>query len=287
MGRDRARHTPADGTAAEDGVSVADVFSQAGPADEAAAALTGGLAHDDGPTVPHAGLVDIDLAALERGELTVDEAGLHVLSTGLLAAKRWQLRAKRTLDVVAAVLALVVLTPLLVLTAVLVVFDSRGPALYRQERVGRGGRRFEMVKFRSMYVGAHDERGHVEVANEASGPVFKMRDDPRVTRIGRIIRKLSIDELPQFWNVVKGDMSLVGPRPPLPEECVTYGRAHFRRLLVTPGLTCIWQVSGRSDVDFEDWVAMDVEYITTWTLRRDLVLIARTVPAVLSGKGAY
>ena len=231
-------------------------------------------------------LAEVDLAALERGE-PLDETDLHILSVGLLTAKRWQIRLKRLIDVTGALAALVLLSPLLVLTALLIVVDSPGSILYHQQRVGKGGRRFEILKFRSMYSGAHDERDVVAPTNEATGPVFKVRNDPRVTRVGRVIRKLSIDELPQFWNVLKGDMSLVGPRPPLPEEYVTYGRAQYRRLLVTPGLTCIWQVSGRSDVGFEDWVAMDVEYITTWTLRRDLVLIARTIPAVLSGRGAY
>lgn len=252
---------------------------------EAAAAMGDGPEHGAGVTAP--GLVDIDLAALERGEPAGDDSELHVMAVGLLAAKPWQLRVKRIIDVVVAATALVLLGPLLLLTAMLIRFDSPGPVLFRQQRVGRDGKRFEMVKLRSMFVGAHDDRSDIAHANEATGPVFKMRNDPRVTRVGRVIRKLSVDELPQLWNVLKGDMSVVGPRPPLPEECVTYGRAHLRRLLVTPGLTCIWQVSGRSDIDFEEWVAMDVEYITTWNLRRDLVLMARTVPAVVSRKGAY
>lgn len=286
MGADTTRQATADGHGAGVEDADADWVRAGGPAGEAAAAMPDTAAAGNFEA-PEPAFADIDLAAIERGDLAIDEAELHVLSTGLLAAKRWQLRTKRCLDIACAALALALLSPLLLLTALLVAVDSHGPALYRQERVGRGGRRFKMLKFRSMYVGAHDERHHIESVNEASGPVFKMRDDPRVTRVGRVIRKLSIDELPQFWNVLRGDMSLVGPRPPLPEEFVEYGRAHNRRLLVTPGLTCIWQVSGRSDIDFEDWVAMDVEYITTWTLRRDLVLIARTVPAVLSGKGAY
>lgn len=231
--------------------------------------------------------IGIDLAAIERGELPIDDADLHILAVGLLAAKPWQVRVKRTIDVVGSLLALLLLSPLLVLTAIMVKLDTPGPVLYRQERVGRGGRRFTMYKFRSMVDGAHADRPDLDDANEVNGPAFKMRDDPRITSVGRLIRKVSIDELPQFWNVLRGDMSLVGPRPPLPEEYVSYGRAHFRRLLVTPGLTCIWQVSGRSNVDFEDWVAMDVEYITTWNLRRDLALLARTVPAVFSGRGAY
>jgi lipopolysaccharide/colanic/teichoic acid biosynthesis glycosyltransferase len=144
-----------------------------------------------------------------------------------------------------------------------------------------------MMKFRSMRRQAHDDRNNVIHLNEVSGPVFKIREDPRLTRVGRLMRKLSIDELPQLMNVIGGQMSLVGPRPPLPEEYETYGPRERRRLSVRPGLTCIWQVSGRSDVDFESWVNMDLEYIDTWTFRQDLKLLLLTVPAVLSRRGAY
>jgi lipopolysaccharide/colanic/teichoic acid biosynthesis glycosyltransferase len=206
---------------------------------------------------------------------------------GLLAAAWWQLTCKRAIDVVGSVTLLVLLLPVLFLTALAIRATSPGPALYRQERVGRGGRTFKILKFRSMHVGAHEVRSAIAHRNETTGPVFKMRKDPRLTTVGRFIRRLSIDEVPQLLNVLRGDMSLVGPRPPLPEEFSTYGPRECERLRVLPGLTCIWQVSGRSDLDFETWVDMDIEYIRTWTLRRDLALLARTIPAVFTGRGAY
>lgn len=210
-----------------------------------------------------------------------------VADVGLIAARRWQLVVKRVLDVVVASVLLVLLLPLVVLAALLVVTTTPGSAFYTHERVGRGGRRFRMYKLRSMYRDAAALRAGLEDANEADGPVFKIRDDPRVTPVGRVIRKLSVDELPQLWNVVKGDMSLVGPRPPLPDEVGTYDWLQWRRLSVTPGLTCIWQVSGRSEVDFAHWLEMDLDYIRRWSLRLDLLLLARTIPVVLLGRGAY
>jgi lipopolysaccharide/colanic/teichoic acid biosynthesis glycosyltransferase len=207
--------------------------------------------------------------------------------TGLLAATRWQRLIKRAIDVSGSALLILVLSPLLAVTALSVLLTSTGPAIYRQERVGRGGRPFTMYKFRSMVANAHEVRHLHAEANECDGPVFKIRDDPRVTPVGRVIRRLSVDELPQLFNVLRGDMSLVGPRPPLPEEYVVYGDRERLRTLVTPGVTCIWQVSGRSDVDFDRWVDMDIEYIRTWSLGLDLRLILKSIPAVLSGRGAY
>ena len=206
---------------------------------------------------------------------------------GLVGAAWWQMAAKRGTDIVVSVLAIVVLSPLLLAVALLVRITSRGPILYVQQRVGRSGEPFRMVKFRSMYRDAHDRRDEHVDQNIHTGPIFKIRDDPRVTPIGRAIRRLSIDEMPQFFNVLMGNMSLVGPRPPLPEEFLDYTDRERRRLLVKPGVTCIWQVSGRSDVDFQTWIDMDLEYIETWSLRLDLVLLAKTVPAVLTGRGAY
>jgi lipopolysaccharide/colanic/teichoic acid biosynthesis glycosyltransferase len=204
-----------------------------------------------------------------------------------LVARPWQLVAKRAIDVVGSTILLVTLLPVLLATAAAIALTSRGPVLFVHDRVGKGGRHFSMLKFRSMRIGAHDDLEHVRHLNEVAGPIFKIRNDPRITRVGRVIRKLSIDELPQLLNVLKGDMSLVGPRPPLPEEYATYGPRERGRLDVRPGLTCTWQVSGRSDLDFETWVEMDLEYIRDWSLRRDLVLMAKTVPAVLSRRGAY
>jgi exopolysaccharide biosynthesis polyprenyl glycosylphosphotransferase len=230
----------------------------------------------------------LDLTPIEQGlvEFRVAEP-VAPERTGLLGAAPWQLAAKRAMDIVISLLAIVVLSPLLLAVALLVRITSRGPVFYVQERVGRSGEPFRMVKFRSMYQDAHEQRfEHVE-QNMHQGPIFKIRDDPRITPVGRAIRRLSIDELPQFLNVLSGHMSLVGPRPPLPEEFLDYTERERQRLLVKPGVTCIWQVSGRSDLDFHTWIDMDLEYIETWSIRSDLKLLAKTVPAVLTGRGAY
>lgn len=199
-------------------------------------------------------------------------------------AYRW---AKRILDVVGALAGLALLAPLMLLVAVAIKLESRGPVFFCQWRLGQGGVPFRFYKFRSMTVGAEHARCKLEHCNEVSGPVFKMRQDPRTTRVGRFIRRASIDEMPQLWNVLRGDMSLVGPRPPLPDEVACYEPWQRERLAVRPGLTCIWQVSGRSDVPFEDWVRMDIEYIRTRSFWLDLKLLVLTLPAVLSGRGAY
>jgi lipopolysaccharide/colanic/teichoic acid biosynthesis glycosyltransferase len=210
------------------------------------------------------------------------------LSTGLLVASWWQLGAKRAIDIVGSLALLILLSPVLLVTAIAIAISSDGGVIHRQRRVGRNGRAFTMLKFRSMIAGAHEQRHLYEHRNSHDqGPIFKIPDDPRVTRVGRVIRRLSIDELPQLVNVLRGDMSLVGPRPPLPEEFETYNVRQQLRTLATPGLTCIWQVSGRSDVDFDSWVDMDLEYIKRWTLRLDVTLLAKSVPAVIAGHGAY
>jgi exopolysaccharide biosynthesis polyprenyl glycosylphosphotransferase len=206
---------------------------------------------------------------------------------GLLVATLWQITVKRVMDIVVSALAVVVLTPVLLAVALLIKTTSRGPVFYVQERVGRGGQPFRMVKFRSMYRDSHARRGDHSELNIHQGPIFKIREDPRITPVGRAIRRLSIDELPQFFNVLTGSMSLVGPRPALPEEYLDYTERERQRLLVDPGITCIWQVSGRSDVDFDTWIDMDLEYIDRWSLRLDLKLLARTFPAVITGRGAY
>ena len=208
-------------------------------------------------------------------------------STGLLSARPWQLVVKRLVDVVGSIVLLLLLLPIWAVTVIAIGLSSRGSALYAQERIGRDGKPFKMLKFRSMRVGAHEGRESVMHLNQATGPTFKINDDPRITRVGRLIRKWSIDELPQLINVVLGDMSLVGPRPPLPDEYETYDERERRRLAVTPGVTCIWQISGRSDLDFETWVAMDLEYIDTWNLRMDFGILLGTIPAVLTARGAY
>jgi lipopolysaccharide/colanic/teichoic acid biosynthesis glycosyltransferase len=206
---------------------------------------------------------------------------------GLHAAARWQLAAKRAIDIVGASLALLLLSPVLIAAAIAVKLSSPGPVFYISDRVGKDGRPFPFAKFRSMRSDAEYEKPQLVELNEASGPVFKVRDDPRITKAGRVLRKLSIDELPQLFHVLSGKMSLVGPRPPLPEEVVTYSEIEWQRLLVKPGITCIWQVSGRSDLDFDTWVQMDIQYIDEWTVFGDVRLLLRTIPAVLTGRGAY
>lgn len=208
-------------------------------------------------------------------------------TAGLLNASPRQLFIKRAIDVIGSALVLLLLSPILVVAMAAIVATSPGPVIYAQERVGRGGRRFRMYKLRSMQRNAHYMKPEIVDLNECSGPVFKIRNDPRVTRVGRVLRRFSIDELPQLVNVLLGQMSLVGPRPPLPEEVAQYGPYERRRLLVTPGITCIAQVSGRSDVDFNRWMQLDMQYIDEWTLWLDIKVLARTVPAVLSRRGAY
>lgn len=208
-------------------------------------------------------------------------------SQGLLAASPAALRFKRGLDIVVSLVLLALLAPLFFLLAAAVKFSSPGPVLYWSTRVGQGGPHVPIAKFRSMFVDAEDRLATLVALNEASGPVFKIRDDPRMTAMGRMLRKTSLDELPQLWNVLIGDMTLVGPRPALPSEASTYTEFERQRLLVKPGLTCIWQVSGRSDLDFNTWMHMDLDYIESWTPWLDLKLLAQTVPAVVTGKGAY
>lgn len=193
---------------------------------------------------------------------------------------------KRMLDIVGAVVAIILLTPFMLLIALAVRFTSPGPVIYRQLRSGLGGRPFIMYKFRTMRNNAHKERLVLAEQNEQDGPAFKIKNDPRVTSIGRFLRRTSIDELPQLWNVLLGDMSLVGPRPLPCEEAGECRGWQRRRMDVTPGITCIWQVEGRSSVSFDEWVRMDVRYISSRTLPHDLKLLLQTLPAVLQGKGA-
>jgi exopolysaccharide biosynthesis polyprenyl glycosylphosphotransferase len=194
---------------------------------------------------------------------------------------------KRALDVILTSLGLLVLAPLLVAIAIAIKLDSPGPVFYRQERVGKDGRRFWILKFRSMRQDADQLLAALREHNEASGPLFKMRVDPRVTRVGRVLRRLSLDELPQLFNVLKGEMSLVGPRPPIPSEVEQYEDWQHGRLRAMPGITGLWQVSGRSEVPFHDMVRLDLHYIRNWSLGLDLEILWRTIPAVLTSRGAY
>jgi exopolysaccharide biosynthesis polyprenyl glycosylphosphotransferase len=199
-----------------------------------------------------------------------------------------QLAIKRAMDVVLAGGALLLVAPALLLVAAAIKLDSRGPVIFRQVRMGMGGRRFEILKFRTMVVDAEQQKAALQHLNQyPDGRLFKIKHDPRITRLGAFLRKSSLDELPQLWNVVKGDMSLVGPRPCVPEEFEHYAPHHMERLFVVPGVTGPWQVSGRNSVlDFEQVVRMDSEYIRTWSLLRDLVILIKTIPA-LCGRGVY
>ena len=195
---------------------------------------------------------------------------------------------KRSADIGVAMLMILMLSPLLICVAVLIKLESKGPVVFTQVRVGKNGRYFNFFKFRSMRVGAERQKAELQQQNEsADGVIFKMKHDPRITRVGRIIRKFSIDELPQLFNVLVGDMSLVGPRPPLPSEVANYTLEEYKRLHITPGITCIWQVSGRSDIPFKQQVELDKEYIKSRSLWKDLLILLKTIPAVITGRGAY
>lgn len=224
---------------------------------------------------------------LTRARITpqsaVTDGYAHFQTVQVKPFQRWM---KRLFDISASAGALALLSPLLISVSVLVKLTSRGSVLFHQERVGLLGRRFQMLKFRSMVSDAEALQARLMSANEQSGPVFKMRHDPRVTAVGRFIRKFSIDELPQLVNVLRGDMSVVGPRPPLPSEVLRYEAWQRRRLSVRPGLTCVWQVSGRNEISFRDWMLLDMRYIDHWSLADDFRLILRTFPVVLTGRGA-
>ncbi len=195
---------------------------------------------------------------------------------------------KRLMDILVSIIALILLSPLLLAVAILIKLESKGPALFKQERIGLYGEPFTIFKFRSMRCDAEANRDVLETLNEsASGVIFKMKSDPRVTYVGRIIRKTSIDELPQLLNVIRGDMSLVGPRPPLPSEVAKYSRSDRARLLALPGITCLWQVAGRSEIPFDKQVKLDVRYIERQSIGLDLLVLLKTIPAVLKARGAY
>jgi exopolysaccharide biosynthesis polyprenyl glycosylphosphotransferase len=194
---------------------------------------------------------------------------------------------KRIFDVILSAFAIVVLLPLLLIISIAVKLNSAGPAIYKQKRAGKDRKSFTIYKFRSMCEDADRQRNSLQEQNECDGPVFKILRDPRVTGVGRFLRKTSLDELPQLFNIVKGDMSIVGPRPPLLDEVEQYTPHQMHRLDVKPGLTCYWQISGRSNIGFEKWVQLDLQYIEERSIWTDLKIIMKTVPAVLLGRGAY
>ena len=199
----------------------------------------------------------------------------------------YQRHGKRVLDLVFGSLIFLVALPFIAVAAILIKLDSPGPVFHRAIRVGRNGRKFTFLKLRSMQKNAEELRALLIHRNEATGPAFKLTNDPRVTRVGRILRKTSLDELPQLWHVVQGHMSLVGPRPPFPEEVERYEPWMLRRLEVRPGLTCLWQISGRSDLSFEEWMRLDLDYVDRVSPALDAKILLLTIPAVISGRGAY
>jgi exopolysaccharide biosynthesis polyprenyl glycosylphosphotransferase len=210
-----------------------------------------------------------------------------ILSVEAAQSGGWRGIAKRTFDLTVSCAGLVLFAPVMVAIAVAIKLDSRGPAFFMQQRVGREGKPFRMVKFRTMAADAERRLEELRLDNEADGPLFKIKDDPRVTRVGRVLRSLSLDELPQLWNVIRGQMSLVGPRPALEIEMASWSRATQHRLRARPGLTGMWQVSGRSDCSFDDYIRLDLNYVDNWTLWTDVAILAKTLPVVLRRSGAY
>jgi exopolysaccharide biosynthesis polyprenyl glycosylphosphotransferase len=215
-----------------------------------------------------------------------DLGGAPVLTYSTVPTQPGALLVKQLLDYLIAGTATLLLSPVMLAAAVAIKATSPGPVLFRQTRCGRNGRRFTLLKFRSMVQDAERKKAELLARNEMSGPVFKIADDPRITSVGRVLRRTSLDELPQLFNVLRGEMSVVGPRPPLPEEVERYERWQRRRLSMKPGITCIWQVNGRNQVDFGDWMKLDLQYIDRWSLRLDLEILLRTAGVVLTGKGA-
>jgi len=215
------------------------------------------------------------------------DQGAHGVTVRARTGNEWQLSAKRVLDVVGSIVALVVLFPVLVFAALLIKMTSTGPVLYRQERIGLYGRQFRVWKFRSMRCGSDQRVAQLMTEHGGYVPFYKIRRDPRITRVGRFLRRSSIDELPQLINVLKGEMSLIGPRPQVPAEVDQYAPEHHRRLLMRPGITGLWQVSGRSDVPRDEALLLDLHYVDTWSLHGDLRILLKTPGVVALARGAY
>ena len=213
--------------------------------------------------------------------------GMPIMTFESVSGKHQELIIKRLLDIILSGIGLIVIAPLLAVVALLVRSTSKGPVFFSQERCSLNGRRFKLYKFRTMVIDAESKMAELMAFNQMEGPAFKMDNDPRVTSVGRVLRKLSIDELPQLWNVFLGDMSLVGPRPPLPKEVQQYDFWQRRRLSMRPGITCLWQVGGRNKIkDFDEWARLDLKYIDEWSLALDFKILLKTFPAVVSGAGA-
>jgi exopolysaccharide biosynthesis polyprenyl glycosylphosphotransferase len=229
-----------------------------------------------------------DLFQLTKNQVYVEELnGIPLISTRDISIQGWNLVIKRAFDLVFSVVGGVLSLPLCALIAIAIKLDSPGPVLFSQSRIGRNGVPFQCYKFRSMVEGAANMRPELGEMNEASGPLFKVRNDPRRTRVGRLIRRFSLDELPQIINVLRGEMSWVGPRPNLPEEVEQYQEWHKKRLTVSPGITGMWQVSGRSDLTFDEMVLLDIYYVENWNLAMDLGILLRSIPAIVGARGAY
>ena len=228
-----------------------------------------------------------DLFQMASAQMVVENLdGIPLVGVGEPVLRDYQVVLKRITDVVLAALGLILLSPLMLIIAIAIKIDSHGPVIFRQARVGRLGRTFTCYKFRSMCLDAEHRVEALPGRNEASGPLFKMKQDPRTTRVGRLIRR-GLDELPQFWNVLRGEMSIIGPRPALSSEVAKYESWHRRRLEVSPGITGLWQVSGRSDLTFDEMVFLDIYYIENWSVILDLRILLKTVPTVIFGPGAY
>ncbi len=229
-----------------------------------------------------------DLYELSFDRVDVGHLGaIPLIGLKELSLTGWNLVVKRAMDLVLTLLAAPIILLLGAIIALEIRRDTPGPAIFRQQRVGRDGKPFMAYKFRTMVADAEARKAELAALNEADGPIFKIRDDPRMTRVGRILRRTSLDELPQFWNVLRGEMSLVGPRPPTPDEVARYEEWHRRRLDVTPGLTGLWQVLGRSDTSFDEMVRLDIYYAENWSPGMDVRILLQTLPVVISGKGAY
>ncbi|MDP8230607.1 MAG: sugar transferase [Candidatus Gorgyraea atricola] len=212
--------------------------------------------------------------------------GVPTLGFQTTVGEEWQLLVKRLSDILLSLAGMAITLPILIGVGIAIKIFSRGPAIFKQIRSGLNGRKFVMYKFRTMVDGAENGIDALRANNEMAGPVFKMRKDPRVTRFGEFLRRSSLDELPQLFNVLKGEMSIVGPRPPIPREVEKYQIWQRRRLSMKPGLTCLWQINGRNNVDFDEWMKLDLEYIDNWSLRLDLKILLKTVPAVIFSVGA-
>jgi len=213
--------------------------------------------------------------------------GLPIISIGYIPRNQWALAVKRAMDIAISLFVLIILAPFFLIIAAAIKLSSPGPVFYKMKWVGFSKKPFEGWKFRSMVVGADKMKEQLAHLNEMTGPVFKISNDPRITSVGRFLRKFSLDELPQLWSVLKGDMSLVGPRPAGPHELARYESWQRRKLSIKPGITCLWQVNGRNEINsFEDWAKMDLAYIDNWSLWLDLKILLKTIPAVFYGKGA-